>query len=61
MDRLYVYADFDWLEKPLLVGELGCESIRGTQNYSFKYYPEWLNQNAGIILSEDIRNYPGMH
>lgn len=60
MDRLYVYADFDWLEKPLLVGELGCESIRGTQSYSFKYSPEWLNQNAGIILSEDIRNYTGM-
>lgn len=60
MDRLYVYADFDWLEKPLMVGELGCESIRGTQSYSFKYSPEWLNQNAGIILSEDIRNYTGM-
>ena len=60
MDRLYVYADFDWLEKPLLVGELGCESIRGTQSYSFKYSTEWLNQNAGIILSEDIRNYTGM-
>lgn len=60
MDRLYVYADFDWLDKPLLVGELGCESIRGTQSYSFKYSPEWLNQNAGIILSEDIRNYTGM-
>ncbi len=30
MDRLYVYADFNWLEKPVLVGELGFESIRGS-------------------------------
>ncbi|MBO5507562.1 MAG: hypothetical protein J6A00_07355 [Bacteroides sp.] len=35
MDRLYVYADFNWLEKPMLVGELGYESIRGSQSYSF--------------------------
>lgn len=60
MNRLFVYADFDWLEKPLPVGELGCESIRGSQSYSFKYSAEWLTKYAGIILSEDIRNYPGM-
>ena len=60
MDKLYVYADFNWLEKPMLVGELGYESIRGSQSYSFKYSPEWLSRHAGIILSEDIRNYPGI-
>ena len=60
MDRLYVYADFNWLEEPMLVGELGYESIRGSQSYSFKYSPEWLNRHAGIIFSEDIRNYPGV-
>ena len=44
----------------MLVGELGYESIRGSQSYSFKYSPEWLSRHAGIILSEDIRNYPGI-
>lgn len=44
----------------MLVGELGYESIRGSQSYSFKYSPEWLSRHAGIILSEDIRNYPGV-
>ena len=44
----------------MLVGELGYESIRGSQSYSFKYSPEWLNRHASIILSEDIRNYPGV-
>ena len=26
MKTLYVYADFDWLDEPMLVGELGYES-----------------------------------
>lgn len=30
MNRLYVYADFDWLREAELVGELGYESLRGT-------------------------------
>ena len=37
MKRLYVYADFDWLDKPRLIGELGCENVRGSQSYSFEY------------------------
>ena len=60
MNKLFVYADFDWLDRPLLVGELGHESIRGSQSYSFKYSNEWLKNYAGILLSEDIRNYPGI-
>ena len=28
MKTLYVYADFDWLDEPMLVGELGYESLR---------------------------------
>jgi hypothetical protein len=30
MKTLYVYADFDWLAEPMLVGELGYESLRGS-------------------------------
>ena len=44
----------------MLVGELGYESISGSQSYSFKYSNEWLNRHASIILSEDIRNYSGV-
>ena len=28
MDKLFVYGDFDWLERPELIGELSFESIR---------------------------------
>ena len=30
MQTLYVYADFDWLKEVELVGELGYESLRGS-------------------------------
>lgn len=59
MRTLHVYADFDWLERPLLVGELGYESLHGSDSYSFKFDNEWLRRYGGLFLSADINNYPG--
>ena len=59
MNTLYVYADFDWLDKPLMVGELGYESLRGSDSYSFKFGNDWLRHYGGLFLSADINNYPG--
>ena len=47
MERLFVFADFNWLDKAELIGELCYEKLRGSDSY-------------GIKLSEDINNYPGM-
>lgn len=60
MERLLVYADFNWLNKPELVGELCYEKLRGSDSYAFKFDGNWLSIHAGIKLSEDINNYPGM-
>lgn len=60
MERLLVFADFNWLEKPELVGELCYEKLRGSDSYAFKFDEDWLKVHAGINLSEDINNYPGM-
>ena len=60
MRTLLVFADFDWLETPLLVGELGYESLRGSDCYSFKFDDEWLRKYGGLFLSADINNYPGL-
>lgn len=59
MCTIFIYADFDWLEKPLLLGELGYESLRGSDSYSFKYDNSWLRQYGSLFLSADINNYPG--
>ena len=59
MRTLFVFADFDWLDEPKLVGELGYESLRGSDSYSFKFDNEWLNRFGNLFLSADINNYPG--
>ena len=60
MQNLYVYADFDWLKGAELVGELGYESIRGSDSYSFKFADSWLKKYNSIVLSDDLNNYPGV-
>lgn len=60
MERLLVFADFDWLDKPELVGELCYEKLRGSESYAFMFDDNWLKFHAGIKLSEDINNYPGL-
>ena len=60
MKKLYVYADFDWLKEIELVGELGYESLRGSDSYSFSFQDEWLRMHGDLFLSEDLNNYPGM-
>jgi len=59
MKRLYVYADFDWLKEVELIGELGYESLRGADSYSFTFNHEWLKKHGELFLSDDLNNYPG--
>lgn len=60
MRKLFVYADFDWLTTPHLIGELSCESVRGGETYGFAYDKDWLAENGDIFLSEDLQNFPGI-
>ena len=60
MKNLYVYADFDWLKEVELIGELGYESLRGSDSYSFKFADSWIKRYNAISLSEDLNNYPGI-
>lgn len=59
MRTLFVYADFDWMEAPVLIGELSYDLLRGSDYYLFKYDDNWLGKYGNLFLSEDIRNYPG--
>ena len=60
MKKLYVYADFDWLKEVELIGELGYESLRGSDSYSFKFADSWIKKYNAITLSDDLNNYPGI-
>lgn len=59
MKKLYVYADFDWLKDIELIGELGYESLRGSDGYCFIFSDEWLKKHGDLFLSDDLNNYPG--
>lgn len=60
MKKLYVYADFNWLTSPRLIGELSYESVRGRETYGFSYDKGWLAEYGNIFLCEDLQNYPGI-
>lgn len=59
MEKLLVYADFDWLNEIELIGELTMDSIRGGETYGFEFAKKWLQNHSDIVLSADINNYVG--
>ena len=54
MKKLYVYADFDWLKEIELIGELGYESLRGSDSYCFIFSDDWLKKHGDLFLSDDL-------
>lgn len=48
MQSLLVYADFDWLDAPQLVGVLNYESLRGNGSYGFAYDKGWMHRHGGL-------------
>lgn len=59
MEKLYVYADFDWLGNPELVGQLTYERLRGGGTYGFCFDNGWLKDHSDIVLSEEVGNFSG--
>ena len=50
MKKLYVFANFDWLKEPRLIGELSYESLRGSDSYGFCYSNEWLKDYGSLYI-----------
>lgn len=59
METLYIYADFDWLEKPELIGRLTYERLRGNGTYGFGFDNDWLKNHSDILISEEVGNFSG--
>jgi serine/threonine-protein kinase HipA len=59
MRQIEVYADFDWLEAPALVGTLSYEQLRGADSYGFSFEQSWLQRHADLFLCPDLNTYPG--
>ena len=57
--KIYVFADWQKLEKPTLLGILNVEQTRGHEVFSFEYDKEWLKSSNRILLDPDLQWYSG--
>lgn len=60
MHKVYVYADFDWMRIPKLVGELIYDSVRGNETFGFSFDKDWLAAYSDLFLSSELQNFPGI-
>ena len=60
MEKLYVIASFDWMDKEEKVGTLGHEYLRGSDVFSFEFDKNWLKHYPKIDFGRDLRPYTGV-
>ena len=56
---IFVYADWAGLKRPVLMGQLKAEIVRGTEVFSFEYDLGWLNNNKSLFLDPELGWYKG--
>ncbi len=57
---IYVYADWAGLgNKPILMGRLSAEYIRGNEIFSFEYTKEWLQSEQTLALDPNLQLFGG--
>ena len=59
--KIFVYADWQSLEQPLLMGELNADSLKGKEVFSFEYDYEWLKENRLQSFDPDLGLFRGRH
>jgi len=60
MEKIYVYADFDFLSQTEEIGTLSYERVRGNDHFAFEYSREWLARHGDVMLSGDVMNVRGI-
>lgn len=56
---IYVYADWEGLHEPALIGVLHSDYIRGKEIFSFSYEKEWLQRGEFRVLDPDLGQFGG--
>ncbi len=57
--HILVYADWEGLNGPVLMGELGTQRIRGKEIFSFSYSDTWIERPACRMLDPELQFYRG--
>lgn len=58
--RVYVYANWEGLGEPILLGVLHSVVLRGKEVFSFEYDSDWLKSNHGFSLDPDLQLFKGL-
>jgi serine/threonine-protein kinase HipA len=58
--KIWVYADWEFLEETRLMGLLTSQRVRGKEIFSFEYAEKWMNQqNPILFLDPHLGFYKG--
>ncbi|MDX1365880.1 MAG: type II toxin-antitoxin system HipA family toxin, partial [Arenibacter latericius] len=57
--EIFVYAHWDRIEAPFLMGRLYATPSRGKEIFSFEYDKEWLQSDFAQILDPDLQLFEG--
>ena len=56
-----VYADWAGMEKPILMGILYSDRLKGKEIFSFEYDGDWLKSGPAQLLDPGLQLYSGLH
>lgn len=58
---IFVYAHWQGIDDPLLMGVLNSERLKGNEVFSFEYDEEWLRNGPSQLLDPNLQLYSGLH
>jgi len=56
---IFVYADWEGINGPVLLGSLIVQFIRGKEVFSFEYDRTWLSSGFAQMMDPDLQLFPG--
>lgn len=56
---IYVYADWQGMKEPVLIGTLSAQQAKGKKAFSFEYNPDWIQTGEQRLLDPDIGWFKG--
>ena len=59
--KIYIYAHWQGIDSPFLIGILFSERLKGKEIFSFEYTEEWLKSEHAFLLDPDLQLYKGLH
>jgi serine/threonine-protein kinase HipA len=56
-----VYAHWEEIEEPILMGTLHSDRLRGKEVFSFEYEDNWLKDGPSQLLDPSLQLFSGLH